>query len=87
MITVDDIIVAGGGQATLARSLGLTGPAVWQWRRAGHIPAERALAVLAALNLEVTRVSIESLPIRWATLPNDSQPAEAVEVRDVPIAA
>jgi DNA-binding transcriptional regulator YdaS (Cro superfamily) len=34
-----------GGQSQLARRLGVTPPAILDWRRRGQIPAERVLAI------------------------------------------
>lgn len=47
-----------GGQAELARIIGVTAQAVQQWVRFGRIPAERVLEVERATNGAVTRYEL-----------------------------
>jgi DNA-binding transcriptional regulator YdaS (Cro superfamily) len=43
MSVVDRIISTYGGGAALARRIGVSRNAIWQWRDKGRIPAERVL--------------------------------------------
>ena len=42
------IAVVGGTQTALARALGLSQAHVWNWLRAGRVPAERVLPIYRA---------------------------------------
>lgn len=44
-----------GGAASLARRLGITRVSVHEWVKRGRIPAERVIAVEAAVDAQVTR--------------------------------
>ena len=48
------IAAAGGTQTAQARALGLSQAHVWNWLRAGRVPAERVLAIYRATGGEVT---------------------------------
>jgi DNA-binding transcriptional regulator YdaS (Cro superfamily) len=48
------IAAVGGTQTALARALGLSQAHVWNWLRAGRVPAERVLAIYRATGGEVT---------------------------------
>lgn len=52
---VERAVAAAGGQAALARAVGVTAQAVHQWVKKGRIPAQRVLAVEAAAGGKVIR--------------------------------
>lgn len=64
----------------MCRRLGINPANAHQWKVKGHIPPSQALNVSL-----ISGLNIDSLPIRWATLPAD--PESEVDGRDVPIAA
>lgn len=58
MSPVERAVRAAGGQGALARAVGVSTQAVHQWVKKGHVPAERVLAVEAAVGGKVTRHEI-----------------------------
>lgn len=52
---VKKAVIAVGGQGALARAIGVTTQAVHQWVKKGCVPAQRVLAVEAAVGGKVTR--------------------------------
>lgn len=49
---VSEVIALAGGQAALAKALGISRAAVYQWDK---VPAERCIAVEEAIGGQVTR--------------------------------
>lgn len=45
MSIVDRVIDAYGGAAALARRIGVSRNAIWQWREKNHVPVERVLEI------------------------------------------
>lgn len=61
--SVDFALNAVGGMRALARLLGISAPAVWEWRQRGQIPVGRVLQIerLTGVSRHVLRPDIYPL--------------------------
>ena len=67
MVTIEAVIEAAGDtDADLARGCGITTANIHQWKIKGGIPPSQAMNVHL-----LTGIPIESLPVRWATRPDN----------------
>lgn len=63
VICVDEIILLAGGINKMARFCDVTTQTVYQWKKIGKIPAERALDVAKSAKIHVNNVRPDIYPL------------------------